>query len=198
MHFANSLWSTVTYLASWVTLSPFSKDLQQPLPAALDVKVIGTYVDNNFPDFKPPGGRLHWKGSDFNCTYPDMPEWEFCSTPGDRSCWLQHPDGRRYDTHTNYEIDAPRGIDRYYEFQITDGTYNADGLIATDVKLVNKKYPGPWVQACWGDVSVLISPPCPKMKLMRRTENHCQSHQQDGSQRYSYSLARHSTKHQHA
>lgn len=156
MHIANSFWTAVTYIANCLTLSPFhGNQYQQPIPGRYelrpdinDVKVI---EDPGYPIFKPPGGRPRWEGSDFVCEYPEMPEWTFCSTPSDRGCWLRHINGSRYDINTNYEINAPKGIDRYYEFDITDGTYNADGLIANDTKLVNDRYPGPWVQACWGD-----------------------------------------------
>lgn len=160
MHLANNLWSAITYLASWLTLSPFhGNEAQQPLPGR-----FGSVADANaaiipenlgYPIFKPPGGRPRYEGSEFTCEYPEMSGWEFCSTPGDRGCWLRHPNGSRYDINTNYEIHAPKGIERYYSFEITDGTWNADGLTANDTKLVNGQYPGPWVQACWGDTIIV-------------------------------------------
>jgi len=152
MRVASSVWECITYLTNLLSFSSIhSIGDQQPLPGLIDRPLTGIYDDPGYPIFKPPGGRLKYEDSDFVCKYPHMSDWEFCSVPGDRECWLRHRDGRRYDIHTDYEHDAPRGIDRHYELEITDGEYNADGLMAKDVKLINNRYPGPWIQACWGD-----------------------------------------------
>ena len=45
----------------------------------------------------------------------------------------------------------PLGITRNYTLELTDGWWDADGLNFTAAKLFNNKYPGPWLQACWGD-----------------------------------------------
>lgn len=177
MHLSNTLWSALTYLTGWVSLSPDAGNLQQPLAIPVDLQGAHITVTDGGPDFKPPGGRLRYGGSDFRCEYPEMKGWQFCSTEGDRSCWLAHPDGRRFDTLTDYEKFAPVGIERRYNFEITDGVWNADGLNASDAKLVNKQYPGPWVQACWGDVSLTLA--AQWMKLTDPTENYRQCYQQD-------------------
>lgn len=80
-----------------------------------------------------------------------MPGWYECSTPENRECWLRHPDGREYNIHTDYENDAPIGVDRNYTLVVNDGWVNADGLNFTVAKLFNNTFPGPWIQACWGD-----------------------------------------------
>lgn len=81
-----------------------------------------------------------------------MPEWEFCSTPTDRRCWLRRKsDGKQYDINTNYEEDMPIGITRDFNITLQNGSHNADGMNFDAAKLFNNDYPGPWIQACWGD-----------------------------------------------
>ena len=81
-----------------------------------------------------------------------MVGWENCSTPTDRKCWLRRTlDGKQYDINTNYEDDAPIGITRKYSLELEDGSYDADGMEFAAAKLFNKMYPGPWIEACWGD-----------------------------------------------
>lgn len=152
MRITSSVWECITYLTNLLSFSGIhlTSD-QQPLPGIINRPLTDGHNDPGYPIFKPPGGRQKYNDSDFLCEYPDMKGWEFCSVPGDRECWLRHPDGRRFDIHTDYENNAPHGKDRYYELEVTDGEYNADGLIAKDVKLINNQYPGPWIQACWGD-----------------------------------------------
>lgn len=152
-------WTVVTYVASFGLLSPPSTEdsggkQQTPL-----IVPSGDLHHGNAggPIFKPPGGRLSGPGSDFVCEYPAMVGWSACSTPQDRGCWLKNDKtGKKYDIHTNYELDeqTPVGIHRTYHLNVTDGWVNADGLNFTLGKFFNNTYPGPWLQACWGDVSV--------------------------------------------
>ena len=81
-----------------------------------------------------------------------MRGWYNCSTPEDGECWLRHPDGREYNIHTDYENDAPIGIDRYYTLEVSNASINADGIAFEEAKVFDNSYPGPWIQACWGDV----------------------------------------------
>lgn len=110
------------------------------------------------PIFKPPTGRLTGPGSDFRCNYTDMKGWEPCTTADDRGCWLRNPStGQEWNIYTNYEnvtSDYIRGINRTYVLNITDHAINADGLNFTEAKVFNEMYPGPWIQGCWGDVSI--------------------------------------------
>lgn len=148
MHIAASLWSAVTYVTSLLTLSPLHEDHnQQPLLKGDDFE-----LGNPGPVFPPPGGRRKWAGSDFKCDYSRMVGWEFCGDdPNDPGCWLRHTNGSRFDIGTDYEKVAPLGTVRQFNFTISDGTWNTDGLTSNDMQLVNEQYPGPWVQACWGD-----------------------------------------------
>jgi FtsP/CotA-like multicopper oxidase with cupredoxin domain len=78
--------------------------------------------------------------------------WSACSTPEDRGCWLTNNEGGRFDINTNYEDVAPQGILRQYTLIVSNGSYNGDGLAFNEAKLFNDTYPGPWLQACWGDI----------------------------------------------
>jgi len=66
--------------------------------------------------------------------------------------------GERFDIETDYEAVAPRGTVRRYNLVVGTSSYNADGLPFDEAKLFNDQYPGPWLQACWGDtVEVIVS-----------------------------------------
>ncbi|KAK1831510.1 multicopper oxidase-domain-containing protein [Podospora conica] len=116
------------------------------------------------PIFKPPGGLPEGDGSKFTCDYSKMVGFKQCSTPENRGCWLTN--GLiTWGIKTNYEEaveDAPTpfavtplGIDRHYNLTVKNGTIIADGLNFVDGKMLDDgtgpKYPGPWIQACWGD-----------------------------------------------
>ena len=152
MTLSGRFWSAVTYLTSWLTISPFQDYSQRPLLAPLNGHAHHDMIGDDYVGFPPPGKGPSWAGGDFKCEYPEMERegWIPCYEE-DRQCWLRHPDGRRFDINTDYEHSAPKGVDRHYEFEITDGWWNTDGLNSTGMKLVNAQYPGPWVQACWGD-----------------------------------------------
>ena len=72
------------------------------------------------------------------------------STRNDRGCWLKGP-GAPYDIHTDYENFAPKGVTRKYYLNVTQYPLNADGIMNFDSKAFNNSYPGPWIEACWGD-----------------------------------------------
>jgi hypothetical protein len=84
-----------------------------------------------------------------------MQGWLPCSIPENRECWLRNKNGREFNIHTDYEKLAPVGITRHYSLNITEGSINADGQPFTKAKLFNESYPGPWLEACWGDVSAM-------------------------------------------
>jgi hypothetical protein len=163
MQLSERFWTVVTYVLNIATLSSFNDDgvQQKPLfgnsPAVVD-RLHG-------PIFKPPGGRPSGDGSDFVCDYSSMTGWRPCSTPEDRSCWLTNDKGGRFDINTDYEAVAPQGILRQYTLIVAPGSINGtknpingDGLIFSDAKLFNATYPGPWLQACWGDtVEITVS-----------------------------------------
>ncbi|KAK3316802.1 multicopper oxidase-domain-containing protein [Apodospora peruviana] len=121
------------------------------------------------PIFKPPGGVPGGDGSEFVCNYSAMKGFKECSTSEDRGCWLT--DGlTTWDIYTDYEATTdetlpspvnimPTGTTRYYEMTATNAPINADGLSFPEGKQFQlasgdksaPQYPGPWIQACWGD-----------------------------------------------
>lgn len=140
-----------------------SEDLpvSEDIPTAPATSTALTALENTpeiplFPPiFKPPTGRKLWGGSEFVCEYPSLEGYLPCNAEN-RSCWLEKWDkSHRYDIDSNYEnpsnLSTPVGKVREYTLVVEDGVWNADGLLAKDVKLINGTYPGPWIQACWGD-----------------------------------------------
>ena len=124
-----------------------------PLPA----KVHDGY-DRPGPIFAPPGRDLGDDGSGFTCDYSAMTGWKECSSSSDRGCWLQNPQsGASFDVNTNYEADTPIGITREYFLTVGPQSLNLDGLEFPAGKVFRTTseekgtYPGPWIQACWGD-----------------------------------------------
>jgi hypothetical protein len=153
-------WTAVTYVANWLTLSSFDAPGPGQYPI-LGIPDLGLNVARpHYPIFKPPGGRPQGPGSNFTCDYSNMPGWYECSTPENRECWLRNPDGREYNIHTDYESDGPIGVDRNYTLVVSDDRINADGQYFEYAKLFNNTFPGPWIQACWGDVSADLGDHC--------------------------------------
>jgi FtsP/CotA-like multicopper oxidase with cupredoxin domain len=73
-----------------------------------------------------------------------------CSTHRNRGCWLKGP-GKEYNITTDYEKEYPMGITRKYYLEASTMTLYPDGVAMTEGKVFNRSYPGPWIQACWGD-----------------------------------------------
>ena len=53
--------------------------------------------------------------------------------------------------HTDYEDVHPPGIHREFWLNVTDKTISPDGYLKTEGKVLNNSYPGPLIEACWGD-----------------------------------------------
>jgi hypothetical protein len=157
MHLIDRFWISITYVVSFLTLSPIKGpggEKQAPLLTSPDA------LNPRGPIFKPPGGRLTGPGSDFTCDYSKMVGWSHCSTPYNRRCWLRNDKtGIEYNISTDYEDSnqTPIGTVRKYVLNVTDDWINADGLNFTEGKIFNGMYPGPWIQACWGDVRIRFS-----------------------------------------
>lgn len=151
MHIPAKIWSCLSYVARILNFSAIDQDgSQQPLSIS-NVHVrpsanLGSSTAASGPVFLPPGWRLDLDNRPFQCDYSNMTGWRDCSQQN-RSCWLEHTDGRRIDIQTNYEDFLPNGTVRPYEFDITDEVWDADGYIFPNAKLVNKQYPGPYLQA---------------------------------------------------
>lgn len=165
-------WTAVTYVVSLVTFSGVEapvNDVQSPIIQASKVTAplpVTTFQPTEGPTFLPPSGtRGDVEGAGFQCEYPTLVDYEYCSNSGDRSCWLRKREGARtddglpqeYNIWTDYENIWPKGILREYEYGIVDGRLNADGEWFEEAKLFNGEYPGPWLQACWGDVGFFRS-----------------------------------------
>jgi hypothetical protein len=88
-----------------------------------------------------------------------MTGYAACSTPEDRSCWLiNNETGDRYDINTDYETRYPTGVTREYWLEVDKWNLTAaeiDGYPFIGATVFNKTYPGPWIQACWGDMVVI-------------------------------------------
>ena len=160
MQLIGGIWTTITYVTNILTLSPislFGDADQVPLLKSPDGSIS---EDVGGPVFKPPTGRVSGPGSDFTCDYSKMVGWTSCSTADNRGCWLKNKKtGAEYNITTNYEDTAPTGTTRNYVLNVDEAWVNADGMNFTDAKIFNGIYPGPWLQACWGDVSILSATP---------------------------------------
>ncbi|TAQ86576.1 hypothetical protein B7494_g5097 [Chlorociboria aeruginascens] len=122
-----------------------SSDVQQALSFEVHDDSYG-----HPPNFRAPGGPEDGK---FVCQYPDLGnQWTDCSTPENRGCWLKGPNGEEFNLTTDYENIYPKGIVRNYYIEVDDTPINADGIINPDGKVFNNTYPGPWIEACWGDI----------------------------------------------
>jgi hypothetical protein len=151
MTLINRVWTYVTYLVSCLTLSPIQGLVDQSVLTIHDPFPIKEGQVGG-PVFKPPGGDPK---NNFQCDYTNMKGYKFCSTPGNRGCWLTNPTTKdTYDINTNYEIRTPNGTVREYTMDLLDSNINVDGVNFPYAKLFNGKYPGPWIQACWGDVCI--------------------------------------------
>ncbi|KAK1755501.1 multicopper oxidase-domain-containing protein [Echria macrotheca] len=168
MEFWKRFWVLVTRLLHITTLTGLDETSpsQHPLgleepPAPLEPEFL-PHGGVPFPDeplrWRPPGHRNDGgPGQDFICDYTKMgAPWEKCSTAEDRSCWLRNPETKeRYDINTDYEHKAPNGTTREYWLTVTNTTITADGYPFYGATVFNGTYPGPWIQACWGDTVVI-------------------------------------------
>lgn len=167
MHFGERFWTSITYVVNFITLTPFENggaNNQAPLLPVSDVSVVQTTpvptpavaMLEPGPIFDPPGRdrRSDGEGAGFQCDYSAMAGFKQCSSRDNRGCWLKNSTGFEYNISTNYEDTnlTPIGIHRTYYLNVTDGWVNADGINFTEAKLFNNTYPGPWIEACWGDV----------------------------------------------
>ena len=79
-------------------------DSQQPI-----FSFDGGSAPEDYPRFPAPHGPDSSK--DFICKYKELgDEWESCSTPENRQCWLRSSTGKTYDINTDYELNYPPGV----------------------------------------------------------------------------------------
>ncbi|KAF8241757.1 hypothetical protein K440DRAFT_608195 [Wilcoxina mikolae CBS 423.85] len=74
---------------------------------------------------------------------------EFCNTPANRSCWIHSPHGN-FDLFTDYDERWPQGVTREYWLNVTYAEIAPDGFTRMG-QVVNGTYPGPLIEANWGD-----------------------------------------------
>ncbi|KAI0134118.1 multicopper oxidase-domain-containing protein [Xylariales sp. AK1849] len=91
----------------------------------------------------------------FQCEYPG---WELCNTETSRDCWIRDPTGAQpeFNISTDYENRIPPGITREYWLEVTTNeTVKPDGIDKIMGNYFNGSYPGPVLEACWGDQLVI-------------------------------------------
>jgi FtsP/CotA-like multicopper oxidase with cupredoxin domain len=147
----NSCWETLLKVAALAHVIEFDLG-QQPLP------LPGAGSESNRPhtkgiSFKPQNATR----GDFSCQYPHLgSDWEPCNSANDRSCWLKNSkSGEKYDIHTNYEATFPVGVQREYWLEVEATAITADGYVKESGLTFNGTYPGPVIEACWGDTVVI-------------------------------------------
>ncbi|KAK3937427.1 putative laccase precursor [Diplogelasinospora grovesii] len=125
---------------------------------SLPVRTAGSGEVNYVLDDGTPVVGTPKNGQDgtiaLNCPYPNMTDWLPCHAPDDRGCWLRKKDGtKRIDINTSYEDpdNVPMGITRYYYLDVSEQPIAPDGMTMEHGKVFNRNYPGPWIEACWGD-----------------------------------------------
>ena len=152
----------MTCALSFTGLSPLERALEPADQIPLRITNRPHHKERPGPIFKPPGGLHDGDGSEFKCDYSRMAGFRQCSTPEDRSCWLTNDKGITWNITKDYEATAngetlmPMGTIRRYNLTVTENWIMADGLNFTDAKVFSDvngtHYPGPWIQACWGDL----------------------------------------------
>ena len=186
MHLVERFVATVTYVISFLSFSGVQDLNSQPQTPLIDSSVgLHHALPAAGPIFKPPTGRPdNLPGGDLRCNYTAVgAAWVECSTPDNRGCWLRNTVTKEeLNIYSDYEDPKklPKGVDRYYTLNLADGWINADGQNFTEAKFFwdpsqptsrdpDNRYPGPWVQACWGDVSDrAITHTAPHLTLSRR------------------------------
>ncbi|KAK3339863.1 multicopper oxidase-domain-containing protein [Lasiosphaeria hispida] len=161
MKLLDQLWALLTYLITISSNLLPERDFELSDQVALGIPTHIHIDPPRGPVFKPPGG--HPGDDTFQCDYSAMVGFKDCSAKN-TSCWLTNGD-ITFDIGTDYEglnsngdINMPVGIKRSYTIIAQDGSYFADGLEFSEAKLFRDitkpaaQYPGPWIQACWGDL----------------------------------------------
>lgn len=154
MHLPDSWLKCLVSFLDVVTLSSFShKPSTQQSLQAQDVVHENTYAPASGPIFTPPYPPKDPPPPDvaIKCDYSAMSGWELCNDADDRGCWLRGPEGKNFSIDTNYERHWPTGIKRSYVLDVSEMALAPDGVCMPYGKVFNGSYPGPWIQACWGD-----------------------------------------------
>ena len=143
MKFLDKFCEALTSFMGLTTISPWTEPFhQQPIGGDLAVQTLP-----KGPMFSPPNSS-----EGFLCKYPSMVGWKHSTDPARRSSWLVNEvTGEVLDIFTDFDKKWPVGIKRTYNLTVSDLTINTDGYLKTGGKAFNGQYPGPWIEACWGD-----------------------------------------------
>jgi len=146
MRLLDSCWLSLVSLLNNLSFSSLNDHYltQRPLLPAIPKHHVAA---SDYPVFDPPNGP---QDGTFTCEYPNMTHFTDCSTPDNRGCWLKGPN-KEFNIKTDYENEVPIGVTRKYYLEASQLSINADGVVNEGGKAFNKSYPGPWIQACWGD-----------------------------------------------
>lgn len=151
MGFINSCWDALVQLASYAQSSGLKFHNGQ-LPLTLP------HHSNNGqavgPVFAPAGAE-----NGFVCDYSTMVGYTACNSASDRQCWLKPSSTTSpfYNITTNYEDLSliPKGITREYWLETSTEAIAPDGYVKPLAQIFNGSYPGPNLQACWGDQLII-------------------------------------------
>ncbi|KAK6834539.1 hypothetical protein PG987_009233 [Apiospora arundinis] len=156
---------TLEYVLQITQLSPFSPVIVEQ-DAAQKPLGLPTQGSHGPSSHSIPGLDVQPKAT-FECHYPELEEkgWEFCNTETSRDCWIRDPKANQpsftqYDIRTDYENHekrgTPKGITREYWLDVTyNPDLQPDGVPKNKGKYFNGTYPGPVIEACWGDQIVV-------------------------------------------
>ena len=152
MGFLNSCWEVLLQVTTYAQSLGLGHDIyQQPLP--LPNHAHGpALVPAAGVSFLPQGSE-----GGFTCEYPTLTGYEACNSARDRTCWLKPANGKGfvYDIHTDYERYGPQGKTREYWLNVSTQAIAPDGYVKLLGQVFNNSYPGPNIQACWGDELII-------------------------------------------
>ena len=152
MGFLNSCWQNLLKLSSYAYMVDYNHG-QKPLPLPTHSAVYPGAATQGV-SFTPQGAS-----PDFQCKYPSLTGWNYCGNASDRRCWLDDPSRaekiHQYNITTDYEAYSPPGVTREYWLNVSVSPISPDGYVKPLGQVFNNSYPGPILQACWGDEMIV-------------------------------------------
>ena len=142
MGLLNSCWEAFLLLSTFNPLNGYDRN-QRPLNLPHEVPESPATIATSF---QPPNSSI-------TCQYPAG--WTYCGSANNRNCWLKNT-GKvsgpsSYDIKTDYEDAWPHGVLREYWLNISEVPIFPDGYLKKTGLVFNHTYPGPVLEACWGD-----------------------------------------------
>ncbi|KAK3690299.1 multicopper oxidase-domain-containing protein [Podospora appendiculata] len=152
----------LTTFTSSINPFGFNKD-----PSQAVIGILENYESPLIPSLPTvppscPEGKLCFRpdGSspNFQCEYDlDPSTWLPCNKANDRNCWIKkRDDPPRYNILTDYEDPhaVPKGKVREYWLTVDNVTLTP-AFVSREGRAFNGTYPGPKLEACWGDQIVV-------------------------------------------